>query len=548
MSGLEIQGLGVTIGKTPVLKSVSLSLAPGEILGLVGESGSGKSMTALAVLGLLPPQARMTGTITLDGTELSNAPDSVMRHIRGSQIGIVFQEPMTALNPLMTIGDQVAETIRIHRRGKRSEARVAARALLERVGLPVDRFPLDRYPHELSGGQRQRVAIAIAIALTPRVLIADEATSSLDVTTQAQILGLLKRLVQEDGISLILITHDLAVVAETADRVAVMKDGEMLEVAPAPRIAGRMTHPYSRRLLAAATHAPARRPNVVAGAPPILSVEGVTRIYPAPRRLFGRRSALPAVNDITFSIQPGESVGLVGESGCGKTTLLRTILALDAPQAGRVLVSGRDITRARGQDLLALRRRIQMVFQDPYGSFDPRWRVHQIISESLNLSPDRLDPSATRRRVDALLEQVGLTSIDGDKFAHELSGGQRQRIAIARALITEPSIIALDEAVSALDVSIRSQILDLLADLSERLSLAYLFVTHDLSVVRSVTDRLMVMRAGVIVESGPTASVFASPAHDYTRQLLAATPDLYRYSAPRVTSDLSAEVIKEIAP
>ena len=548
MQGLEIHDLSVAIGETRLLKSVSLSVAPGEVLGLVGESGSGKSMTALAVLGLLPSQVRTTGAISLDGAVISNASDAVLRQVRGRQIGIVFQEPMTALNPLMTIGDQVAETIRIHRRGGRTEARAAARALLDRVGLPADRFPLDCYPHELSGGQRQRVAIAIAIALTPRLLIADEATTALDVTTQAQILALLKQLVQEDGIGLILITHDLAVVAETADRVAVMKDGEVVEVAPASRIAGGMTHAYSRRLLAAATHIPDRTPRVRADAPAVLNVEGVVRTYPGARRLFGKRPVLRAVDNVSFSIQPGESVGLVGESGCGKSTLLRTIMALDAPQAGRVLVGGEDIARARGPELLALRRQIQMVFQDPYGSFDPRWRVHRVIAENFNLSPDRPDPAAARRRVDAMLEQVGLTPADGDKFAHEFSGGQRQRIAIARALITEPSIIALDEAVSALDVSIRTQILDLLADLSDRLSLAYLFVTHDLSVVRAVTDRLLVMQSGVIVESGPTAAVFASPAHDYTRRLLAATPDLHRNIAALAAGGASSNSIEETTP
>ena len=548
MSGLDIQSLSVVIGDTPVLKSISLSVAPGEVVGLVGESGSGKSMTALAVLGLLPQHARMTGTITLDGTLISNAPDSVLRQVRGHQIGIVFQEPMTALNPLMTIGDQVAETIRIHGRGSRKSAKNAARALLDRVGLPADRFPLDRYPHELSGGQRQRVAIAIAIALTPRLLIADEATTALDVTTQAQILDLLKRLVKEDSIGLILITHDLAVVAETADRVAVTKDGEVVEVAPAARIAGGMTHAYSRRLLAAATHVPDRRAATQNDASPVLCVEGVVREYPGPHRLFGKRQGLRAVDDVSFSIQPGESVGLVGESGCGKSTLLRTIMALDTPQAGRVLVGGQDIGRARGADLLVLRRQIQMVFQDPYGSFDPRWRVHQVIAENFNLSPDRPDSSAARRQVDTMLDQVGLTSADGDKYAHEFSGGQRQRIAIARALITRPSILALDEAVSALDVSIRTQILDLLADLSVRLSLAYLFVTHDLTVVRAVTDRLLVMQSGVIVETGPTARVFAAPTHAYTRRLLAATPDLHRNIAALEQATPSSPIIEETTP
>ena len=531
MSVLDIRNLSLSIGSTSILKKVSLSVAPGETLGLVGESGSGKSMTALAVLGLTPPRATITGEIRLNGQVVSGASDTVMQQVRGREVGIIFQEPMTALNPVMTIGDQVAETVRLHKKTSRKQALAVARAVLDRVGLPAERFPLTRYPHELSGGQRQRVAIAIAIALTPKLLIADEATTALDVTTQAQVLDLLKRLVREDGMGLILITHDLAVVAETADRVAVMKDGELVEEAPVARIQTGMAHAYSQRLLANATHAPTRLSAPQADAAPVLQVEGLVREYGGAPALFGKSKAFRAVDQVSLSIQPGESLGLVGESGCGKSTLLRAILALETPQAGRVRVKGRDITAARGAALKSIRRDIQVVFQDPYGSFDPRWKVSDLVSENFHLLDARPSPAEARRRVDEMLERVGLNSAAADRYPHEFSGGQRQRIAIARALITEPSVICLDEAVSALDVSVRAQVLDLLADLSDRLGLSYLFVTHDLSVVRTVTDRLLVMQAGRIVEQGETAAVFAAPSHPYTQKLLAATPDLVRNKA-----------------
>ncbi len=528
MGVLDIRNLNLSIDGAPILKDVSLSVGQGEILGLVGESGSGKSMTALAILGLTPPRTTMRGQILLGDQPIAGASDQVLQTLRGAQVGIIFQEPMTALNPMMTIGDQVAEPLRHHRGLSRRAALDQARTKLERVGLPADQFPLSRYPHELSGGQRQRVAIAIAIALTPRLLIADEATTALDVTTQAQVLDLLKRLVREDGMGMILITHDLAVVAETADRVAVMKDGELVETGGTHRVLTGMEHEYSRRLMANATHVPARKATVHHDVAPVLQVEGLVREYPGQHRLFGRARPFRAVDQVSLSIQPGESLGLVGESGCGKSTLLRAILALEPPQAGRVLVRGRDITAARGSALKAIRRDIQVVFQDPYASFDPRWKVADLVAENFHLLDPRPTPAEARRKVEAMLEQVGLPISAADRYAHEFSGGQRQRIAIARALITDPSVICLDEAVSALDVSIRAQILDLLADLSGRLGLSYLFVTHDLSVVRAVTDRLLVMQAGRIVEAGDTAEVFAAPKHPYTQKLLAATPDLAR--------------------
>ncbi|WP_433950447.1 ABC transporter ATP-binding protein [Brevundimonas bullata] len=531
MSVLDIRDLSLSIGATPILKAVSLSVAPGEILGLVGESGSGKSMTALAILGLTPPRATISGEIRLNGQLISNASDAALCQVRGRDVGVIFQEPMTALNPVMTIGDQVAETVRLHKGASRKQALAVARAVLDRVGLPADRFPLGRFPHELSGGQRQRVAIAIAIALTPKLLIADEATSALDVIAQAQILDLLKRLAREDGMGLILIAHDLAVVADTADRVAVMKDGELVEQAPAVRIRSGLSHLYSQRLLAHATHNPRRTRQPDLDAAPVLQVEGLVREYPRPRPLFGKAVPFRAVDQVSLSIQPGESVGLVGESGCGKSTLLRAILALETPQGGRVRVKGRDITAARGAALKSIRRDIQVVFQDPYGSFDPRWKVSDLVAENFHLLDARPSPAEARRRVDEMLERVGLKSSAADRYPHEFSGGQRQRIAIARALITEPSILCLDEPVSALDVSIRAQILDLLADLSNRLGLSYLFVSHDLSVVRAVTDRVLVMQSGRIVEQGDTAALFAAPSHPYTQKLLAATPDLVRNSA-----------------
>lgn len=524
MSLLRIRDLSLSIGEYPILHDVALDVAPGEILAITGESGSGKSMTALAVMGLLPQAARATGKIELDGTDLLALSEAQMCAVRGARVGMVFQEPMMALNPVQTIGAQVAETIRQHERVPRAEAMARARAMLDRVGLPADRFPLSRYPHELSGGQRQRVVIAMAIALRPRLLIADEPTTALDVTTQARILDLLKDLTRDFGMGLLMITHDLAVVAGMADRIAVMQHGRVVEQGPTAELFAAMRHPYTRALFAASAHRvdlpPAPPPR------PLLELRNVTRSYRQPRRgLFGPRPVTRAVDDVSFTLNRGERLGLVGESGCGKSTLTRAILGLEPVQAGTITLDGAPVW-AGTQPNLAVRRQMQVVFQDPYSSFNPRHRVRRLVTEPFHLLPDPPQGAAREAKIAEALTAVGLKPSDADKFIHEFSGGQRQRIAIARALINDPAMIVFDEAVSALDVSVRAQCLDLLADLCRARPLSYLFISHDLGVVRGITDRVMVMQAGRIVEQGPTEQVFSDPQHSYTRSLLAAAPRL----------------------
>ena len=524
MTLLEIRDLGVAIHDRPVLRDVAMSLGAGEVLGVIGESGSGKSMTALAVMGLLPRGSEARGEILLDGTDLRRLSEPQRCAIRGREVSMVFQEPMTALNPLQTIGAQVAETVRVHRAAGRREAEAIARATLDRVGLPADRFPLGRYPHELSGGQRQRVVIAMAIALRPRVLVADEPTTALDVTTQAAILRLLRRLVDEDGLGLMLISHDLAVVADTADRLAIMRGGAVVEAGPAEEVFRERRHPYTRALFAASAHRPERLARLART--PLLQVRDLVREYRVARPgFFGGHDTFRAVRGVSFTIRHGESLGLVGESGCGKSTLTRAILGLEALQGGSVELEGEGVHAGEHMPR-ALRARMQVVFQDPYGSFNPRHRVARLVAEPFHLLEDPPRGVERQRAVETALEDVGLAPADAGKFIHEFSGGQRQRIAIARALIIRPKLIILDEAVSALDVQVRAQILDLLADLSARYGLSYLFISHDLTVVRAITDRVMVMQAGEIVEEGRTEAVFAAPAHPYTRALLAAAPVL----------------------
>ncbi|WP_406856916.1 dipeptide ABC transporter ATP-binding protein [Alsobacter sp. KACC 23698] len=520
MAVLDIAGLDLTIHGAPILKGISLAVGEGEVLGLVGESGSGKSLTALSVMRLLPRGAKAAGSILFDGADILARSEREMRGLRGRQIGMVFQEPMTALNPLKTIGEQAAEGFRLHLGLSRREAAARAERILERVGLPAAEVPPDRYPHELSGGQRQRVVIAMAVALSPRLVIADEPTTALDVTTQAQILALLRELVAENRSSLLLITHDLAVIGAMADRVAVMQRGAVVEAGPAAGFFGAMRHPYSRALLAASRHVP-RRTTPPAAPEPLLQVEGLVRDYVTPRgNPFRAAPRKRAVDGVSFAIGRGESVGLVGESGSGKSTVARATLALEAPQGGAIRLGGRDVAALSGEELRFFRRRVQMVFQDPYGSFDPRHKAGRIVAEPLRLMGEVSDRAG---RIAQALREVGLDPSDADKYPHEFSGGQRQRLAIARALITRPDLIVLDEPVSALDVTIRAQVLDLLADLQSRLGLAYLFISHDLAVVRAITDRVLVMWRGRVVEQGPTGQVLDDPRHSYTQELVAAS-------------------------
>ena len=530
MSGeklLEIMGLGVEIGGLPVVRDLTLEVRTGEILGLVGASGSGKSMTALAVMRLLPRAASSTGTVRFCGESLTEKNEIQMQDLRGRCIGMVFQEPMAALNPLMRIGDQVSEALRLHGSVSGIDAAAAARASLDLVGLSGEQGALDRLPYELSGGQRQRVAIAMAMAMAPSLLIADEPTTALDVITQAQVLDLLKQLTCNRTMGLMLITHDLAVVAQLADKVAVMHQGQIVEQGSMHEVLRNPQHAYTRALLSAAELRPKRTSTHRDGVPAVLQVQDIVRDYPRKRKsLWHAPTPLRAVDGASLSVQAGETVGLVGESGSGKSTLLRVVLALEQSQAGKVHLLGEEFSNAAGAKLRRLRRAIQVVFQDPYGSFDPRWPVERLIAEPFFLMDTVPTTAERRRKTAAMLEQVGLSAGDARRFPHEFSGGQRQRIAIARALITEPKVIAFDEAVSALDVLVRDQILELLAQLTERLQVAYLFVSHDLHVIRAIADRVYIMQHGRIVEEGMADAVFASPRHPYTRALIAATPKL----------------------
>jgi len=511
MSLLNIQKLNLSIHDEQILYDVNLRVERGQVVAVVGESGSGKSMTASGVMQLMPDGATIDGQIWLNDDDLTLKTEKEMCRVRANDIGMIFQEPMTALNPVQTIGAQVIEAVRItYKDLSKNQAIEKAEIALHRVGLPQSRFPLSTYPHKLSGGQRQRVVIAIALCQNPKLLIADEPTTALDVTTQANILKLLKKLVKKDNMGLLLISHDLGVVAEVADHIVIMRDGRVIEEGSTHSFFNNMKEDYSKELVAASNQK-LKDPLDKQEADIILEVKNLHKEYKLARKsMFAKGEILQAVNDVSFSIKRGENLGLVGESGCGKSTLTRCILGVDDFQSGEILINGQSFN---GQK--ELRKHINVVFQDPYGSFNPRHSVERLISEPFYL----LDKNPSEKESK---EQV----IDLDKYPHEFSGGQRQRIAIARALITKPSVILLDEATSALDVLIRGQILELLEDLSKKRGISYLFISHDLATVKNITDRIMVMKDGIIVEEGQTADIYLKPTHPYTKTLLAASPDI----------------------
>ena len=520
---LDIKDLSLRIDGAAILSGVALSLAQGEVTGLVGRSGSGKSMTALAAMGLAPARAELYGEVLLDGENLLRKSDAAMCAVRGREMAMIFQEPMTALNPLQTIGAQVAETVFLHSDAPKAAAETQAAEALRRAGLPPEEISPSRYPHELSGGQRQRVVIAIAIAMQPKVLIADEPTTALDVTTQAEILALLKRLAREDGMALLMITHDLAVLSSMADRIAVMKEGRIVETAPAEAFFSDGLHNAANGLAAQ----PVRKKRRETGAAPrvLLEAEHVSCDYALRNTpMFSSAAAFRAVDNVSFTVREGENVALVGESGSGKSTLGRALLGLHPASGGRVRLDGEVFPSTDRKTLRRMRRKIQIVFQDPYSSFNPRQTAGRIIAEPFHLFDTPPDRAETEARVGEAMTAVGLSPDDMGKRPHAFSGGQRQRIAIARALVTEPALIVLDEATSALDVVSRNRILDLLMRLAEARRVSYLFITHDLTVVRDVADRVMVMKSGRIVEENETAALFEAPRSAYTQKLIAAAP------------------------
>ena len=504
------------------VKGVSFTLDKGETLALVGESGSGKSVTALSVLQLLPyPKAwHPSGSIRLLGEEMVGADEATLRRIRGNRVGIVFQEPMTSLNPLHTIERQIAEVLILHRSLSAETARQRVIELLETVGIEDAARRLPSYPHQLSGGQRQRVMIAMALANEPDLLIADEPTTALDVTIQAQILQLIRDLQKRLGMAVLFITHDLTLVRRIADRVCVMTRGEIVEQGPVARIFAGPRHPYTRHLLAAEPKG--EPPHADTSAPVVLEARDLKVHFPI-QRGFLRRTVgyVKAVDGVTVAVREGQTVGVVGESGSGKTTLGLALLRLISSK-GDILFAGRNIQGWSWSQMRPLRREMQIVFQDPYGSLSPRMSIGEIVEEGLKIHGLGRSGEERRELVAAILEEVGLEPAMMDRYPHEFSGGQRQRISIARAMVLRPRFVVLDEPTSALDVSVQAQIVDLLRDLQERHDLAYLFISHDLRVVRALAHEVLVMRAGEVVEQGPAEEIFTRPRQPYTRALLAA--------------------------
>ncbi len=570
---LDIAGLTVRFatdsGPFTAVSQLSMRVADGETVAVVGESGSGKSVTALAVTRLINYAGGRidAGQIRFrdrDGAvqDLAQATPEQMRRLRGPEIAMVFQEPMTSLNPVLRIGDQIAEAVSLHQRLDRAAAMAEARRMLERVRIPDAARQLGRYPFQLSGGMRQRAMIAIALSCRPRLLIADEPTTALDVTVQAQVLRLMRELQQDLGMALMFITHDMGVVAEIADRVVVMRKGEKVEEDSIFRIFDAPQHEYTRTLLAAVPtlgslsgqHLPAPFPDapgsiqppqdtVPAGAAPVLEIENLTTRFDVRRGILGRRAGrVHAVEGVSLKVRPGETLALVGESGCGKSTTGRSVIRLERPEAGQIRFAGQDVSSLNRRTETLLRRGVQYIFQDPFASLDPRLTVGFSIAEPIRTHRLASGTAAVEARVQELLRQVGLPSEHIRRYPHELSGGQRQRVCIARALASEPQVIIADEAVAALDVSIRAQVVNLLMRLQAERGLAYLFISHDMAVVERVAHRVAVMYLGQIVEIGPRQAVLADPQHAYTRRLLAAVPvpDPQRRDRQRVLDDNEA--------
>jgi len=553
----------------PVVRDLSFNIAPKETVAVVGESGSGKSVAALSIMRLTPAGlSRIEGSIKLSGKELLTLPEKSMRDVRGNEIAMIFQEPMTSLNPVLTIGFQIAEVLILHRGLSRSAAEAETIRLLERVRIPAARSRFHEYPHRFSGGMRQRAMIAMALACEPKLLIADEPTTALDVTIQAQILELIKTLQNEEDMSVLFITHDMGVVAEIADRTIVMNDGLEVETGPTAELFARPQKPYTKALLAAIPRLgsmagrlrPMRFPVVdratgfsdvpveipVTAARkerPVLEVGGLTTRYDIASGVLGRVTGrVHAVENVSFSLMAGETLAVVGESGCGKSTIGRSVMRLVEPIGGSVLLDGADVLKLGRRELHAQRKRMQMIFQDPIASLNPRMTIEEAVAEPLMVN--RLASKVQARdRVAMLLGQVGLEPGMASRYPHEFSGGQRQRICIARALTLEPLIIVADEAVSALDVSVKAQVVNLMLDLQARMGLAYLFISHDMSVVERISHRVAVMYLGEFVEIGTREAIFGNPQHPYTKRLLAAVP-IADPSRRRVKRPLSSDEIR----
>jgi peptide/nickel transport system ATP-binding protein len=551
---LRVQNLTTSFlgegGWRPVVKNISFDVGAGETVALVGESGSGKSVTSLSVMRLLQPDtSRIEGNILLAGKDILQLSEQEMQKVRGNDVAMIFQEPMTSLNPLYTVGDQICEALLCHRNMSKAEAKAEALRLMDKVRIPSAASRFNEYPHRFSGGMRQRVMIAMALVTRPKLLIADEPTTALDVTIQGQILDLIKTLQEEEGTSVLFITHDMGVVAEIADRTVVMYHGDAVETGDTTTIFRDAKHPYTRALLSAVPALgsmtgrarPLRFPvvdirtgtalppveaadTVAQDVPPVLDVKGLTTRFTIHSGLFGKLAGrVHAVENISFSLQPGETLSLVGESGCGKSTTGRSIMRLIEPQSGSVMVNGQDVMAMAGHELQGLRRTMQMIFQDPYASLNPRMRIGASIAEPF-LEHKLGTKQQARERVADLLERVGLKADMASRFPHEFSGGQRQRICIARALALDPKLIVADESVSALDVSIKAQVINLLLDLQSSLNLSFLFISHDMAVVERLSHRVAVMYLGEIVEIGSRAAVFENPQHPYTKKLMAAVP------------------------